>query len=111
MAERDEGATGSQSAMVSGEPVVDIDTVAEAAVADQDVAIARKDSGKPEKPIHALASMLGPAFIAAVAYVDPGNVAANLTSGRNMATCSSGCSCSRTVWPCSFNTRPRNSAL
>lgn len=81
MAERDEGATGSQSAMVSGEPVVDIDTVAEAAVADQDVAIARKDSGKPEKPIHALASMLGPAFIAAVAYVDPGNVAANLTSG------------------------------
>ncbi|KAB7484927.1 divalent metal cation transporter, partial [Bifidobacterium bifidum] len=53
MAERDEGATGSQSAMVSGEPVVDIDTVAEAAVADQDVAIARKDSGKPEKPIHA----------------------------------------------------------
>ena len=33
MAERDEGATGSQSAMVSGEPVVDIDTVAEAAAA------------------------------------------------------------------------------
>ncbi|MBS5559355.1 MAG: Nramp family divalent metal transporter [Bifidobacterium longum] len=35
-----------------------------------------------EKPHdHALASILGPAFVAAVAYVDPGNVAANITSG------------------------------
>ena len=32
-------------------------------------------------PRHALAGMLGPAFVAAVAYVDPGNVAANITSG------------------------------
>ena len=32
-------------------------------------------------PAHALASLLGPAFVAAVAYVDPGNVAANITSG------------------------------
>ncbi|KFI57302.1 Nramp family divalent metal transporter [Bifidobacterium cuniculi] len=47
----------------------------------QDIAIERHDIGKPEKPVHALASMLGPAFVAAVAYVDPGNVAANLTSG------------------------------
>ena len=30
---------------------------------------------------HALAGILGPAFVAAVAYVDPGNVAANITSG------------------------------
>ncbi|RBP97497.1 divalent metal cation transporter [Bifidobacterium aemilianum] len=30
---------------------------------------------------HALVSILGPAFVAAVAYVDPGNVAANITSG------------------------------
>ena len=30
---------------------------------------------------HALAGILGPAFVAAVAYVDPGNVAANVTSG------------------------------
>ncbi len=30
---------------------------------------------------NALASILGPAFVAAVAYVDPGNVAANITSG------------------------------
>ena len=29
----------------------------------------------------ALAGILGPAFVAAVAYVDPGNVAANITSG------------------------------
>lgn len=28
-------------------------------------------------------ALLGPAFVAAVAYVDPGNVAANLTSGAN----------------------------
>lgn len=81
MAESDGGTAAGQSASVSTEPVVNIDTMAETAVADQDVAIASKDSGKPEKPIHALTSMLGPAFVAAVAYVDPGNVAANLTSG------------------------------
>lgn len=28
-----------------------------------------------------LLPLLGPAFVAAVAYVDPGNVAANITSG------------------------------
>ena len=36
------------------------------------------------RPYHhgpALAGILGPAFVAAVAYVDPGNVAANITSG------------------------------
>ena len=27
--------------------------------------------------------LLGPAFVAAIAYVDPGNVAANLTSGAS----------------------------
>lgn len=31
--------------------------------------------------IRALAASLGPAFVAAIAYVDPGNVAANLTAG------------------------------
>ena len=30
---------------------------------------------------HSLARLLGPAFIAAIAYVDPGNVAANITAG------------------------------
>lgn len=33
---------------------------------------------KPGKPLYAL---FGPAFVAAIAYVDPGNVAANLTAG------------------------------
>jgi len=32
-------------------------------------------------PERRLVSLLGPAFVAAVAYVDPGNVAANLTAG------------------------------
>ena len=35
---------------------------------------------------HALAGILGPAFVAAVAYVDPGNVAANITSGARCRT-------------------------
>ena len=33
------------------------------------------------RPLARLAAMLGPAFVASVAYVDPGNVAANLTAG------------------------------
>lgn len=33
------------------------------------------------KPDRALFRLLGPAFVAAVAYVDPGNVAANLSAG------------------------------
>ena len=42
----------------------------------------RSRGEQQEKPHdHALASILGPAFVAAVAYVDPGNVAANITSG------------------------------
>jgi len=35
----------------------------------------------PAKPERALFRLLGPAFVAAVAYVDPGNVAANLSAG------------------------------
>ena len=31
-------------------------------------------------PVRAL-MLLGPAFVAAIAYVDPGNVAANITAG------------------------------
>ena len=38
-------------------------------------------SARPYHHGHALAGILGPAFVAAVAYVDPGNVAANITSG------------------------------
>lgn len=37
-------------------------------------------SRRPEKRLFFL---LGPAFVAAIAYVDPGNVAANLTAGAN----------------------------
>ena len=33
------------------------------------------------KPERSLVRLLGPAFVAAVAYVDPGNVAANLSAG------------------------------
>lgn len=35
----------------------------------------------PNKPERGLFRLLGPAFVAAVAYVDPGNVAANLSAG------------------------------
>ncbi|GAA3809364.1 Nramp family divalent metal transporter [Cellulomonas soli] len=33
------------------------------------------------RPRHLTPTLLGPAFVAAIAYVDPGNVAANLTAG------------------------------
>lgn len=39
--------------------------------------------GKPAKTRAGLVFLLGPAFVAAIAYVDPGNVAANLTSGAS----------------------------
>ena len=48
-------------------------------------------SARPYHHGHALAGILGPAFVAAVAYVDPGNVAANITSARATATCWCGC--------------------
>ena len=35
----------------------------------------------PAKPERGLLRLLGPAFVAAIAYVDPGNVAANLSAG------------------------------
>lgn len=38
----------------------------------------RRSHGKPERGLWRL---LGPAFVASIAYVDPGNVAANLTAG------------------------------
>ena len=46
------------------------------------------DTTKPEtRPVRrgkgSLVLLLGPAFVAAIAYVDPGNVAANLTSGAS----------------------------
>ncbi|WP_092536966.1 Nramp family divalent metal transporter [Actinomyces ruminicola] len=41
----------------------------------------RKHTPRPRPPRHRLLALLGPAFVAAVAYVDPGNVAANITAG------------------------------
>lgn len=43
--------------------------------------IVRKHAPKSRPPRHRLLALLGPAFVAAVAYVDPGNVAANITAG------------------------------
>jgi manganese transport protein len=40
----------------------------------------RNAAGGPKRAARGLA-LLGPAFVAAIAYVDPGNVAANLTAG------------------------------
>lgn len=42
---------------------------------------AKVTSGRPRRTRGGLVFLLGPAFVAAIAYVDPGNVAANLTSG------------------------------
>lgn len=41
------------------------------------------DSTRRRTPERRLVGLLGPAFVAAIAYVDPGNVAANLTAGAD----------------------------
>jgi manganese transport protein len=43
--------------------------------------VAGKDTTTQRRHVGRLVFLLGPAFVAAIAYVDPGNVAANLTSG------------------------------
>ena len=55
----------------------------EADVSDAVARIARAHAPavRPAPPRHHLLALLGPAFVAAVAYVDPGNVAANITAG------------------------------
>ncbi|RMB60125.1 Nramp family divalent metal transporter [Tessaracoccus antarcticus] len=40
-------------------------------------------TGRAEQPEKRLLWLLGPAFVASIAYVDPGNVAANLTAGAD----------------------------
>lgn len=45
-----------------------------------DPLVTRLPVGKPVSGVR-LFTLLGPAFVAAIAYVDPGNVAANLTAG------------------------------
>lgn len=44
-------------------------------------AIVRRHRPRSAPQRHRLLALLGPAFVAAVAYVDPGNVAANITAG------------------------------
>ena len=50
------------------------------AVSGEDAAQLADTRGRPERGLWRL---FGPAFVAAVAYVDPGNVAANLTAGAS----------------------------
>ncbi len=54
-----------------------------AAVVSEASEFERASAARKGKPERGLWRLLGPAFVAAVAYVDPGNVAANLTAGAN----------------------------
>lgn len=48
----------------------------------QDISKTKRSQNPPETPPqHRLIALIGPAFVAAVAYVDPGNVAANISAG------------------------------
>lgn len=48
----------------------------------QDISKTKRSQNPPETPPqHRLITLIGPAFVAAVAYVDPGNVAANISAG------------------------------
>jgi len=40
----------------------------------------------------------GPAFVASVAYIDPGNFATNIEGGSRSAIGCCGCCCGRTQW-------------
>lgn len=42
-----------------------------------------EDVGSPGRPVGIGLGLLGPAFVAAVAYVDPGNVATNISAGAS----------------------------
>ena len=46
--------------------------------------------------VRATLAMLGPAFVASIAYVDPGNFATNMQAARSSATCCCGSSWRRT---------------
>ena len=49
---------------------------------DEDVDPTARSSGRRTRP-QRLVTLLGPAFVAAVAYVDPGNVATNVSAGSS----------------------------
>ncbi|MDN6135826.1 MAG: hypothetical protein L0J03_17230, partial [Brevibacterium sp.] len=55
---------------------------ANAKTANGSTANGQTANGKPAKKVSTF-FLLGPAFVAAIAYVDPGNVAANLTAGAD----------------------------
>jgi len=65
-------------ARLFGVPNFDEGSMIDRASGTPDERASRTPGGKPERGLWRL---LGPAFVAAVAYVDPGNVAANLTAG------------------------------
>ena len=46
--------------------------------------------------MRATLAMLGPAFVASIAYVDPGNFATNIQGGAKFGFCCCGSSCWRT---------------
>ena len=73
-------------------------------VAAEGASVALRDGAAARSPleellakgrVRATLAMLGPAFVASIAYVDPGNFATNLQGGRATATCCSGSCC----WP------------
>ena len=68
---------------------------------------ARCSGSAPRARVRGRLALLGPAFAAAIAYVDPGNFATNITAGATYATCWCGCSSSRTRWRCSSSTGRR----
>ena len=45
-------------------------------------------------------AVLGPAFVACIAYVDPGNFATNIAGGAQFGYSCCGCSSPRTSWGC-----------
>ena len=53
-----------------------------------------------QRGVRAILPFIGPAFIACVAYIDPGNFATNIQGGAPLATTCSGSLWSPTSWPC-----------
>ena len=79
---RSRGNRADRIVLASSGSQLGVDVGVEGHAAEIDVERGRAgEAGEGKHKGHALASILGPAFVAAVAYVDPGNVAANITSG------------------------------
>src|SRR5690625_4682955 len=88
--ERDDTVTGEESP-APGQPATvapgaadTAGTPAPGARGDDALTTSGASSGRPRpRPNGRLLPLLGPAFVAAIAYVDPGNVAANLSAGAS----------------------------